>query len=285
LHQGNTRVNGPHQGAWVQTPLGEDWFLHFQDAGPYGRITHLQPVRWRNDWPVIGAAADTDTAGEPVEGFALPRVRAADRASAAVPQASDDFRARVLGLQWQWQGNPRDDWFALPPGRARLRLAARPSPAANGSLWPAPNLLLQKFSAETFTATVRMTLGPHDAAATAGLIVFGTDYAYVGVQRTNQGSFLVQRNALDASSGAAEREGERRSSSASGVWLRVVVRRGAVCQFAVSEDGVRFEPFGAPFQAKAGRWVGAKLGLFARLDDDRVPRRAAAEFEAFLVTR
>ena len=30
-------VNGPHQGAWVDTPTGEDWFLHFQDVGAYGR--------------------------------------------------------------------------------------------------------------------------------------------------------------------------------------------------------------------------------------------------------
>ena len=26
-------INGPHQGGWVQTPEGEDWFLHFQDKG------------------------------------------------------------------------------------------------------------------------------------------------------------------------------------------------------------------------------------------------------------
>ena len=30
LHQGNSPVNGPHQGAWVDTPDGQDWFLHFQ---------------------------------------------------------------------------------------------------------------------------------------------------------------------------------------------------------------------------------------------------------------
>src|SRR5688500_7999342 len=49
LEQGNTAVNGPHQGAWVTSPRGEDWFLHFQDRGPYGRVVHLQPMGWDED--------------------------------------------------------------------------------------------------------------------------------------------------------------------------------------------------------------------------------------------
>ncbi len=46
LAQGKTQINGPHQGAWLDTPTGEFWFIHFQDRGPYGRIVHLQPMRW-----------------------------------------------------------------------------------------------------------------------------------------------------------------------------------------------------------------------------------------------
>jgi beta-xylosidase len=55
LDQGRSAVNGPHQGTWVDTPSGEDWFLHFQDKGPSGRIVHLEPMTWSTDgWPVIG---------------------------------------------------------------------------------------------------------------------------------------------------------------------------------------------------------------------------------------
>ncbi|MBR9856063.1 MAG: glycosyl hydrolase 43 family protein, partial [Algicola sp.] len=54
LHQGNTEINGPHQGAWVITQTGEDWFFHFQDKDAYGRIVHLQPMQWKDDWPIIG---------------------------------------------------------------------------------------------------------------------------------------------------------------------------------------------------------------------------------------
>ena len=60
LAQGKSKVNGPHQGAWVDTPNGEDWFLHFQDKHAYGRVVHLQPAKWVNDWLVIGDDKDGD---------------------------------------------------------------------------------------------------------------------------------------------------------------------------------------------------------------------------------
>ncbi len=55
LAQGSTNINGPHQGGYVETPDGEGWFVHFQADGAHGRIVHLEPVRWQDDWPVIGA--------------------------------------------------------------------------------------------------------------------------------------------------------------------------------------------------------------------------------------
>lgn len=57
MEQGATDINGPHQGALVTAVDGKDWFLHFQDLGAYGRVTHLNPVEWRDGWPVIGAKA------------------------------------------------------------------------------------------------------------------------------------------------------------------------------------------------------------------------------------
>ena len=60
LKQGSSETNGPHQGAWVETPEGEHWFLHFQSRGLYGRVTHLQPMAWQADgWPYIGIPDET----------------------------------------------------------------------------------------------------------------------------------------------------------------------------------------------------------------------------------
>jgi beta-xylosidase len=66
MDQGRTGINGPHQGGWVELKSGESWFIHFQDQGAFGRVIHLQPLKWVADWPVIGSDADGDGKGEPV---------------------------------------------------------------------------------------------------------------------------------------------------------------------------------------------------------------------------
>ena len=73
MAHGKTDINGPHQGAWVDTPSGESWFLHFQDKGAYGRVLHLNPMEWKSDWPVIGIDNDGDGCGDPVTAYRKPR--------------------------------------------------------------------------------------------------------------------------------------------------------------------------------------------------------------------
>ena len=160
LDQGHTAINGPHQGAWVDTPSGEDWFLHFQDSGAYGRVVHLQPMTWHDDWPVIGADPDGDGKGEPVLIHRKPNV--GHDYPATAPQTSDEFDRPMLGRQWQWNANPRADWASLTSRPGFLRLASVPAPKSRNDLSPAthtiydaPNFLLQKLSAPEFTVTRR----------------------------------------------------------------------------------------------------------------------------------
>lgn len=37
---------------------------------------------------------------------------------------------------------------------------------------------------------------------------------------------------------------------------------GGLCTFSYSIDGQRYQPIGEPFQAVAGVWIGAKVGVF-----------------------
>jgi beta-xylosidase len=277
LAQGATAVNGPHQGAWVETPRGASWFVHFQDRGAYGRIVHLQPMTWRADgWPVIGADPDGDGTGEPVAAWRRPDVGA--RVAPTGPQTSDEFAARTLGLQWQWQANPEARWLSLAERPGALRLHAQPMPARAANLWPVPNLLLQKLPAPAFRASTRMLAAPLETGERAGLIVFGQDYAYVAVRRrADGGRELVHARALHAPDGAREEEAPAVALPASGaVELRVTVREatpgrngpagatgGALCRFAYRVGDGAWTEIGAEFEAREGRWVGAKVGLFA----------------------
>lgn len=259
LAQGRSEVNGPHQGAWVALRNGEHWFLHFQDRGAYGRLVHLQPMRWRDDgWPVIGSDPDGDGTGEPVTSHVIPAV---SRRARTVPQTSDEFGAAELGLQWQWEANDQPGWYSLVTRRGWLRLRAQHLPSDSSNLWSAPNALMQKFPAPVFSATTRLVLG--NGEQTAGLAVLGMDYAYIALRRTPAGVQVVQARATDAAKGSREVESSAIAIGNAPVWLRVQVAEGARCRFSYSTDGAGWVTVGDAFQARAGRWVGAKVGLFA----------------------
>ena len=158
MAQGKTGINGPHQGAWVDTQTGEHWFLHFQDVGAYGRIVHLQPMKWINNWPVIGSDKDGDGCGEPVLQHKKPNV--GQNHAICTPQESDEFNATQLGLQWQWHANFNPKWIFNDATNGCIRLYSYPLTENAVSLWDVPNLLLQKTPADEFIATIKLRFSP-----------------------------------------------------------------------------------------------------------------------------
>jgi beta-xylosidase len=260
LAQGKTAINGPHQGAWVTTQTGEDWFIHFQDCGAYGRIEHLQPMVWKNDFPVIGADPDGDGTGEPVLTYKKPNV--GKTYPIQTPQDSDEFDGKELGLQWQWHANPLDGWAFMQPSKGALKMFSVQTPDGYKNLLDLGNLLLQKFPAEEFTATTKVTLSPRFEGEKFGLVVMGYDYSYVGV--TNKGGqlYVAQATVKDAEKGTPESENLPFQLKAKTFYLRVKVAKDAMCSFSFSIDGEKFTNLGVPFKAREGRWIGAKVGLF-----------------------
>ncbi|MEV0326796.1 glycoside hydrolase 43 family protein [Micromonospora echinospora] len=283
LAQGDTPVNGPHQGAWVSTASGQDWFLHFQDKGAYGRVVHLQPMRWGADgWPAIGTHTG-DGPGEPVLCHPKP---VPGTAAPVAPATGDDFTGPTLGPQWTWAANPRPGWWTLRPGQG-LRLTCVPADDGTDDLRQLPNLLGQRLPAERFHATTTLRLTGATVGARAGLTVLGDSYAWIGLERTPQGIALVHRTAAD---GAPEADaappvpvpmlGE---GTCAAVSVGVEVDRDGRCQFLASARLEPPRPIGPAFTATEGRWVGATLGLFATVPP--TPGAAgAAEVGPFRVT-
>jgi beta-xylosidase len=261
MAQGKTSINGPHQGAWIETQTGESWFIHFQDKGAYGRVVHLQPMKWINDWPVIGDDPDGDGTGEPVLSYKKPNVGKIYPIS-ALPD-SDEFNENRLGPQWQWQANPKANWVFPAGALGFLRLFNVPLPDGYRNFWDVPNLLLQKFPAPTFTATTKVTFTPRTGDEETGLIVMGLDYAYVSVKKRPEGLFLSQTVCMNAESGAKAKESNGILLKSPTFYLRVKVSQNAVCTFSYSAEGTNFLPIGEPFTARKGKWIGAKLGIFA----------------------
>jgi beta-xylosidase len=237
LEQGTTDINGPHQGAWV-----DDWFVHFQDRGAYGRVVHLQPaVMGADGWPVLGAA------GVPVIRHRKPL----PGGPVCAPPSADGFTGGRPGPQWTWPANPQPGWL-LDRGGDGLRLACVPWPS--GDLRDLPNVLGQRLPGPRFRAqtTVRLAAA---AGSRAGLAVLGKAYGWIGLENRPSGTVLTCRTAAP---GGPERDlvPPVPVAPAAEVRLSVTVSDGAEVRFGfLSAD--------ATFTATVGGWIGATLGLFA----------------------
>ena len=276
LAQGDSPVNGPHQGAWVDTPTGEDWFLHFQDVGAYGRLVHLQPMKWVNDWPVIGIDKDGDGCGEPVMTYKKPNV--GKTYPICTPQESDEFDGYTLSPQWQWHANINEKWAYYAGDQSMVRLYSYPVVKEYKNLFDVANLLLQKAPAPNFTATMKLTFKPVEKykGERTGLVVMGMDYAGLILENTDKGLVLSQVSCLKADKGTPEEvngtvdltdntiylkvkftsDGKKISKSEGGHDLLVM------CDFSYSLDGKKYQSLGKPFQAREGKWIGVKVGTF-----------------------
>lgn len=262
MDQGSSPTNGPHQGAWITTQTGEDWFLHFQDKEAYGRIVHLQPMHWIKDWPVIGVDKDGDGKGEPVLVYRKPNV--GKKYPVETPAESDEFNTMNIGLQWQWMGNPKPTWSFTNMMNGSLRLYSDNTDSAV-NLWGAPNVLLQKFPAEEFMVTTKFTFKPNSARLEnekAGLTVMGFSYANISLKSKTDGIYLVYTVCKDADHGKAEKETVLLKTQDTTLFARVKVRKGGKCLFSYSFDGNNFTEAGEEFTAEVGRWIGARVGIF-----------------------
>jgi beta-xylosidase len=252
LQQGDTDVNGPHQGAWVDAPDGTHWFLHFQDKGPFGRIVHLQPLHWRDDgWPELGDR------GRPVSAHTKP----VPGLPPTAPATSDDF-ANGPGPQWTWQANPRPDWIRPGPG---LRLACVPTPITD--LRRLPNVLGQHLPGGHCRATTTLRLADTSPGARAGLTVLGDTYAWIGLTRTDSDATLAlhtaETEAPEHISGTTQTVALDEHGTTETITLAVDIDPAGTCRFHAARPGQALQPVGEPFSATPGRWIGATLGLFA----------------------
>jgi len=262
LAQGKTKINGPHQGAWVSTQTGEDWFLHFQDVGIYGRVIHLQPMKWVNGWPVIGIDKDGDGCGEPILTYKKPNV--GKTYPICTPQESDEFNGYTLSPQWQWHANYNAKWAYYAGDKGILRLYSFATPPNYKSLWNVPNLLLQKTPSNEFTAVMKMKFVPSPKyfGERTGLLVMGQSYALLSFENTKDGLVLSQNECKNADPNGEEVVNDKVTLKDGTIYLKVSFNKEAICEFSYSIDGKKFQTLGTKFKAREGKWIGAKIGTF-----------------------
>ncbi len=269
LAQGKSNINGPHQGAWIHTKYGEDWFMHFQDKEAYGRVVHLQPVTWKDNWPVMGKVPAKGYCGEPYETYKMPKASVHVNVN---PVESDEFNTPKLGLQWQWHANYQQQ-FGMPTPWGVYRIYTHKS---DETIWHTPNLLLQKTPADNFTATAKLELTAKDQNQMGGIIMMGLDYSALVVKRVGNEFQLQQITCHAADKGGKEDvkllatfkptsvdKIDYQPAIHESLYMRMVVKNGMM-KFSYSKDGKSYKTVGDEFKMREGKWIGAKIGLLAK---------------------
>lgn len=284
LSQGKTNINGPHQGGWVHTKYGEDWFLHFQDKEAYGRVVHLNPVDWSTGWPIMGKK------GEPVTTYRKPKTSDAHIVN---PVESDEFNSPIIGKQWQWQAN-YDEKFGVPTAFGTMRIYTYKLSDNWKNFWEVPNMLLQKTPADEFMATAKLRFTSKADGQMGGLIMMGHNYQALVVKRVGKVFQLLILTCQDADRGKPQQEeliatlkptAEDKIDYKPGIhediYLRLKVSNAEagvahggqpLVNFAWSQDGKKFKDCGQQYTMKQGKWIGAKFGFIAVETNPKVDR-------------
>ena len=266
MHQGNTKINGPHQGGYVELGNESGAFIHFQDRGPYGRIIHLQPLDWKNDWPFIGVEQNGDGIGEPIEVWNY-LIQSKSGLDFKIPM-NDEFDGTSLGIQWQWQANPQKEWYDLGKKKSCLRLYSRNNPVREENLlWYAPNALTQIPQKAEFQVTVKVELHAEAEGDQAAFGILGHQYTYLALCRNEENNVLVLREGMVTESVGAGEANEKILKqipwNSNTVWIRITMWKSAMYEYEYSENGKDYCKMDGEeqFQASPCTWTGMKLVL------------------------
>jgi len=265
LQQGKTNINGPHQGGWVHTKYGEDWFLHFQDKEAYGRVVHLNPVDWSTGWPIMGKK------GEPVTTYTKPKAMSTVIVN---PVESDEFNSPVMGKQWEWHAN-YDEKFGVPTAFGTMRIYTYKLSDDWKNFWEVPNLLLQKTPADEFTVTTKLRFTSKADGQMGGLIMMGLNYSALVVKRVGDEFRLLLLTCEQADKGKPQQEQliatlkptavdkvDYKPGIHEDIYLRLKVKDSKV-RYAWSQNGKMFQECDGEYTMKEGKWIGAKFGYVA----------------------
>jgi hypothetical protein len=207
---------------------------------------------------VIGLDKDADGKGEPVLVNKKPNI--GKQYPRSTVQDSDELNGVKFGLQWQWQANPKEGW-AFPTPNGSLRMFSVYQPDSIRSAWNYPNILAQKFPAEEFSVTVKISFKPKFENERFSLVVFGADYASLSIIKKNDGVYIVQSENINADKSKNEIVISSMLVSGNEFYLKVKVSKRGICDFSYESEKGSGQLL-KTFTAKPGRWVGAKIGLF-----------------------
>lgn len=250
LTAANRESNEPNQGGIVDTVNGDWFFLTHHGHGDWeGRPASLLPVTWIDGWPIPGA---TDATGKP--GLMTWSAKKPLAGKKFTPQTSDDFSAGTLGVQWEWNYQPRADKWSLTERPGFMRLHAF-RPLRPDGLMTAGNTLTQRsFRTSRNEVTLCLDLSGMADGQKTGLCHFAKDHSALGVARDGETMHIEFRENGKLTAGP-EFKGNR-------VWLKSSWGLDGMSRYAYSADGKSFTDFGPETRLSWGNYRGDRIGIY-----------------------
>jgi beta-xylosidase len=250
-----------HQGAMIQTQSGEWWTMLMRDCGAYGRMPYLLPVKWTDNWPVIG------TSGKNAGTYTKPNVGNIQYAKTYLP-TTDRFCNYKMGLQWQWNHNPDNSKWSLleRPGYLRMYTAG-----VSSRLEQARNMLTQRIYGYHSTTlesygTVKMDIRHMNDGDVAGLSVFQNVYGYIAIKNNGGTKQLIWcQDTVTGSSKITPKTITANVDADSIIYLRAVANiNTSKARFYYSTDNVTYTQLGDEMSMvyTLDVFVGNRFGIF-----------------------
>ncbi|AOZ94026.1 glycoside hydrolase family 43 protein [Paenibacillus crassostreae] len=246
--------NGVAQGGLVDSP-SQDWYaVLFQDHDAVGRIPCVLPVRWENDWPVIGDNGSSPQIFETKLPVAEPKP--------LVISDEFDYETNQLALNWQWNHNPDNSLWSVTerPGYLRLRTG---QPA--DSILLARNTLTQRTEGPSCSAETLLELSGMQPGERAGMVALQNEYGIVGISAGEPGQFSINM----CVNGGDGWEETVESVVFTGEYIYFKIEFNFEdsldqARFFYSEDGTAWKPIGRTLHMKytLDHFMGYRIGLF-----------------------
>ena len=257
----NGQVNTIHQGSLIEDVKGNWWTIMQEDLGALGRFPNLQPVKWTDDWPIVG------NNGVPYSSYDKPATAEAYPKTRILP-TTDVFRTYPLGMQWEWNHNPDNDNWSLfeRPGWLRMKTTEVVS-----ALPHARNMLTQRIFMDknkATTGTIRLDVSRLQEGDRAGICIFQDPYAAIAVEIKGGKPQIVwwQDEVKDAGSGfKASEKYQEVTLTDNIVYLRGAIKYGENrAKFYYSTDNETWKSLGGETQQSFNLsiFVGSRFGLF-----------------------
>ena len=251
MSQNDSSINGPHQGALIPIDKDNDAFIHFQDLGVYGRVVNLEPVKWINDWPICGTVKDEMLGGTPVD----DEEYFIDTKSNYKIELSDNFKSDKLSLMWQTPANKKDGWYKLENG-LKLNCAFH-NLKAFSALNLTPNLFLTKIGLKSFKVETLVEINLINDGDELGLCYMGSKYQYICIVRVNGVNHLqIRQGYFNQENDIVLFDSVYKNNM---IKLQMKFKYPGVYQLGFND--IILKP---KYQAYPGRWIGGKIGIYAK---------------------